>query len=94
MVKLIWTPSSLQDIDNACEYIAKDSPRYAYLFAERIVRFIETIPAQPFLGAVVPEYRQADLRERLFQNYRVDLDSVNIITIIHAARLFPPIPPQ
>jgi len=94
MAKLIWSPRSLQDLDNACEYIARDSPRYAYLFAERIVRFIETIPDQPLLGAVVQEYNRQDLRERLFQNYRivyrVKADSVEIVSLIHAARLLPP----
>jgi toxin ParE1/3/4 len=93
MVKLIWSPRSLQDLDNACEYIARESPRYAYLFAERIVRFIETISNQPLLGAVVPEYNLQDLRERLFQNYRivyrVSEDQVELVTIIHAARLLP-----
>jgi plasmid stabilization system protein ParE len=98
MVKLIWSPRSLQDIEDACEYIAKDSPRYAYFFAERIVRFIETITSQPYLGAVVPEYNREELRERLFQNYRivyrVERESVEIVAIVHAARLFPANPPQ
>jgi len=66
MVKLIWSPRCLQDLDNACEYIARESPRYAYLFADRLVRFIETVAKQPLLGAVVPEYNRQDLRERLF----------------------------
>jgi addiction module RelE/StbE family toxin len=98
MAKLIWSPQSLRDIDNACDYIAKDSPRYASLFAERIVRLIEKIAEQPYLGAVVPEYNQEDLRERLFQNYRIvyriERGAVRIVTIVHAARLFPRVPPE
>ncbi len=94
MVKLIWSPRSLQDLDNACEYIARESPRYAYLFADRLVRFIETIANQPLLGAVVQEYNRKDLRERLFQNYRivyrVSEDYVELVTIIHATRLLSP----
>jgi toxin ParE1/3/4 len=94
MVKLIWSPRSLQDLDNACEYISRESPRYAYLFADRIVRFIETISYQPLLDAIVPEYNRRDLRERLFQNYRIvyriSEDRIELVTIIHAARLLPP----
>jgi toxin ParE1/3/4 len=94
MVKLIWSSRSLQDLDNACEYIARESPRYASLFADRIVRFIDSISEQPLLGAIVPEYNCQDLRERLFQNYRivyrVSENKVEIVTLIHAARLLPP----
>jgi plasmid stabilization system protein ParE len=94
MDKLIWSSRSLQDLDNACEYIARDSPRFASMFAERIVQFIETIADQPLLGAVVPEYGDQNLRERLFQNYRivyrVSKKQVELVTLVHAARLLPP----
>ena len=97
MAKLIWSPRALADLDAACEYIARDSAQYAYLFAERVVAVIETIPQQPWLGAVVPEYRQEELRERLFQNYRIVYrvhdDRVEIVAIVHAARLLPPVAP-
>jgi len=68
------------------------------LFAERVVALIETIPQHPLLGATVPEYQQEDLRERHFQNYRiiyrVRSDVVEIVTVVHAARLLPEPPPQ
>jgi len=89
----------LADLDAACEFIARDSPRYAYLFAERMVAMIETIPQHPWLGTVVPEYGREAIRERLFQNYRIvyrvrgEGDAVEIAAIIHAARLLPPLPP-
>ncbi|NQU23500.1 MAG: type II toxin-antitoxin system RelE/ParE family toxin [Candidatus Nealsonbacteria bacterium] len=96
MVKLIWSRRALKDLDNACEYIARDSQKYAYLFAERVVALVESIPRYPLLGAVVPEYAQEDLRERLFQNYRivyrVASDRIEIVTITHGARLLPALP--
>lgn len=95
MAKLIWSPRALTDLDAACEYIARDSVKYAYLFSERIVGLIETIPQHPWLGAVVPEYGREELRERLFQNYRIvyrfRADTVEIAAIVHAARLLPPL---
>jgi plasmid stabilization system protein ParE len=97
MVKLIWSRRALDDLDSICDFIAIDSLRYAHLFAERIVAFIEKIPRQPLLGAIVPEYKQEDLRERLFQNYRIVYrageSAVEIVTITHGARLLPPEPP-
>ena len=99
MAKLIWSARALADLDSACEFIARDSNKYASLFAERIVAMIESIPRHPRLGVVVPEYGLEELRERHFQNYRVvyrvraDGDIVEIAAIVHAARLMPPIPP-
>ncbi len=97
MAKLIWSPLALADLQSICEYIARDSDRYAKLFAERIVALVESIPDHPLLGAVVPEYQQENLRERLLQNYRVLYrlrgEAVEIVTITHAARLLPPMPP-
>jgi len=98
MAKVIWSPCALSDLDNACEFIGRDSLKYAYLFAERVMALIETIPQHALLGAVVPEYRRDDLRERLFQNYRivyrVRRDSIEVVSITHAARLLPPLPEQ
>ncbi len=97
MAKLIWSPRALNDLDATCEYIARDSEKYAYLFAQRIVALIEAIPRNPLLGAVVAEYNREDLRERLFQNYRivyrVFAGGVELVTITHGARLLPPSPP-
>ena len=97
MVKLIWSPQALTDLAGICEYIGRDSDRYARLFAERVVALVEAIPTHPFLGAIVPEYQREDLRERRFQNYRivcrVRSDAVDIVTITHAARLLPEPPP-
>ena len=93
MAKLIWSSRALNDLDSACDFIAHDSPKYAYFFAERIVKLIETIPQQPLFGAVVPEYNRDDLRERLFQNYRIVYrvfqGGIEVVTISHSARLLP-----
>jgi toxin ParE1/3/4 len=93
MAKLIWSPRALADLDSACEFISRDSPRYASLFVERIVAAIEGLSLHPLLGAIVPEYGMEEIRERLFQNYRiiyrVSSDLVEIVAIIHAARLLP-----
>ena len=94
MAKLIWSPAALHDLEEICEYIARDSEHYARLFAERVVALVETIPDHPRLGARVPEYDREDIRERLFQNYRVIYrlrgDIVEMVRITHGARLLPP----
>jgi plasmid stabilization system protein ParE len=36
MARLTWTPQALDDIEAICEFIAKDAPRYAQLFATQV----------------------------------------------------------
>lgn len=98
MAKLVWTRRALNDLEGILEFIARDSDRYAEVFAERVLALVESIPKHPLLGAVVAEYQQEDLRERLFQNYRivyrVSNDRVAVVTIVHGARLLPRTPPR
>jgi plasmid stabilization system protein ParE len=96
MARLIWSPQAVEDLEAACEFIARNSEQYASVFAERVVALAESIPQHPLLGSIVPEYDRDDLRERLFHNYRIIYrlrdDAVQIVCICHGARLLPAIP--
>lgn len=95
MAKLIWSPVAAANLEEICDYIAKDSEYYARLFAQRITALIETIPEFPMMGRIVPEYQREDLRERIFQNYRIVYrikpEVIEIVAISHGARLLPKI---
>lgn len=92
MAFLIWSPGAVDDLEAIVEFISRDSPTYACLFATEIVLLIETIPEQPRAGRVVPEYRESNLSERIFRNYRIvyrlkEHDLVEVVTIFHGSRL-------
>ncbi len=93
MARLIWSPRAIQDLTDICDYIALDSEQYARLFAERVVGIVESIPNHPKLGAKVPEYDRDDLRERIFQNYRIvyrlSPELIEVVSIVLGARLLP-----
>ena len=93
MVKLIWSSEAADNLEEICEYISRDSEYYARLFAQKIIMLVEEIADFPMAGRIVPEFQQDDLRERIFQNYRIVYrtkpDAVEIVTIMHVARLFP-----
>jgi len=93
MAKLIWSPKATADLDEICEYISKDSEHYAKLFAQRIVALAEAIAEFPMAGRITPEYQRDDLRERVYQSYRivyrVKPKAVEIVAIVHGARLLP-----
>jgi hypothetical protein len=42
------------NLEEVCNYIAKDSEYYAALFAQRIIALIKTIPQFPTAGRIVP----------------------------------------
>jgi addiction module RelE/StbE family toxin len=91
MVRIIWSPDAAADLEAICEYIAKDSEYYARVFAQGVVNTVERLLIFPESGRVVPEYNRKDLREIIFQNYRIvyriKSDAVEIVTITHGARL-------
>ncbi len=93
MVELIWSPRAAADLEEICEYIARDSEYYARFFAQKLITQVETIAEFPGAGRIVPEYQRDDLREQLFQNYRlvyrVRPEAVEVVAIVHGARLLP-----
>ncbi len=93
MDKLIWSPNAAEDLENICNYIMHNSEYYARHFAKQIITLIESIPDFPKSGRIVPEYQKEDLREKLFQNYRIVYrikeNCIEIVTISHCARLLP-----
>jgi toxin ParE1/3/4 len=91
VAQLVWSPAALADLTEICNYIGRDSEHYARLFAQRIFSAVETLTLFPDAGRTVPEYERRDLRELLFQNYRivyrVKEDEVQIAAVVHGSRL-------
>ncbi len=52
---------------------------------------VESIPAFPRSGRVVPEYQKDNLREKIFQNYRIVYrirsTAIEIVAISHGAKI-------
>jgi len=95
MVKIIWSPRAASDVEEICDYIATDSEHYARIFAQKVITIVEKIPDFPYVGRMVPEYQKDDLRERIFQNYRIVYrikpEVIEIVAVVHSARLLPDI---
>ena len=70
-MRIEWARSARDDLKDLRDYIAKDSPSYAQRFIERIIAAVESLPDQPQRGRRVPEADRDDVRELLFQNYRI-----------------------
>lgn len=91
MVRLIWSPDAVDDLEAICDYFAKDSEHYARVFVQGAINAIERLKIFPESGRIVPEYNQKGIREIIFQNYRIVYrikpDAIEIVTITHGARL-------
>ena len=92
MVKIIWAPSAIKDIDGIAEYIAKDSFTAAKNMVELFFEKAKILEKYPQYGKPVPETKNALVREILVSRYRIIYEvsaetSVNILTVHHQSRL-------
>jgi len=93
MAELIWSERSLSDLENIYDYIANDSPVYAQLNVEAIIKSIERLRAFPESGRHLPEFPYLPHREVFNNNYRIiyrydsHANRIKIITVVHGRRL-------
>lgn len=89
--KVKWTEQSFKEIDSICEYISKDSKYYAYSFADKVFAKGESLSTFYERGRIVPEILNENIREIFVFDYRliykINQDSVEILTVIHGKRL-------
>ena len=94
MAEVIWGPSALKDAVSIAEYIARDSPDQAYLFARRLMEAVERLSDFPRSGRIIPEIGDPSCREIIHGAYRVmykiEGDEVWITGIVHGARAWKP----
>jgi len=88
--KIRWSPRAASNFEEVCNYIAKDSEVYATIFAKKIDGIIKSIPQFPKAGRIVPEYGDKDVREKIYENYRIvyriKRDFIEIVAICHGAK--------
>jgi plasmid stabilization system protein ParE len=85
-MKIEWTEPAISDLDGIRNYIGRGSEYYAARFIGRIIEAVERLEYFPEMGRRVPEAEEENVRELLFQNYRVDPQRILVLTVIHAAR--------
>jgi len=85
-----WSARALSDIRELQKYIAKDSPYYARQFIGKIFGAVEKLVDYPKIGRQVPEADRDDIRELIFQGYRIiytiQRDFVYVVTVVHGSR--------
>jgi toxin ParE1/3/4 len=89
-MKIVWTEPAVEDLRELHAYIARDSETYASGFVERIILAADRLADYPKVGRVVPETNDENVRELLYQRYRIIYrvkgDRIEMLSIIHGAR--------
>ena len=94
-MRLTWNDDALDELERIKDYIEEDDPFAAARVVLRLHEGIEQLAAFPNLGRTG---RVAETRELIFPDlryiavYRVHAakDEVEILTVIHTARKYPP----
>jgi toxin ParE1/3/4 len=90
--KVIWSDEAVADLAAIVRYIAADRPAAAEKFGLAIFAATRQLADFPQAGRVVPEERNAAVREVIVEPYRViyevnaDGQTVDILRVWHAAR--------
>jgi len=89
-VNIVWSGNARNDIKLLNAYISQDSPFYARQFIQRLLARVEGLQSFPSLGRRVPEVDREDIREIVFQGYRIiyqtTADHLLVITVLHGSR--------
>lgn len=89
-MKVIWSEQALQDVKNIRDYIALDSPGYAQPFTERLLQATRHLSVFPESGRPMPEANQPEIREVVYQGYRIiyrlAAGTAEIIMVTHGSR--------
>ena len=86
-MKIIWSPFSIERLTEIAKYIENDSPKNANAFIDNIFNEIERLRSFPDLGRFVPELENRNIREIIYDSfriiYRIDDNRIIILTIRH-----------
>ena len=90
MASLIWTINAKNDLKEIYDYIAADSKYYANACVEKIKNTTKVLKSYPNIGRMVPEYNRDEIRELIYQNYRIiykiSQQQIFVVSIFHTAR--------
>jgi len=93
MEKIIWSELALDDLKNIYDFIWLDSKFYADKTQDAFFERVEILLTQPYIGRIVPERNDPDIREIMMGSYRImyfigNLPNIIIYRVVHFSRSF------
>jgi len=92
-VRVVWTPEAQQDRTDVWDYIAADNPRAAARMDELFSDAGALLAQHPHRGKPgrILGTRELIPHESYRLVYQIDGETVWILTLVHTARLWPPV---
>lgn len=92
-MRIIWSPLSVERVEEIYEYISNDNHSTAKKFINKIFNKVETLTKYPRRGRKVPEANREEIREVFLGEYRiiyrVEKSKIIILTIRNFNQLLP-----
>jgi plasmid stabilization system protein ParE len=93
-VILRWSSSARQDLREIGQYIARDNPKAARGWVEKLRIRAQQAASIPRSGRIVPEFGRDDIREVLEGSYRIvyqiSSNAVEVLVVMEGHRLLRP----
>jgi len=92
MGQVRWTEKASSNLQGIFEYIARDSKIYAARYVSGLIRATKKLETMPRCGRAVPEFQNPELREVIYDNYRIIYrvvganDDIEVLAVVHGAR--------
>jgi hypothetical protein len=91
MTIINWTLRAQAALDGIYEHIHQDAPFYAERFVQQVIDSVDRLEIFPLSGRCVPEAGRDDIREIIFQSYRViywfiNDNRIDILSVLHGSR--------
>jgi plasmid stabilization system protein ParE len=90
-VNVRWSPLAIERVVEIAQWIAADRPNAADRLVDGLFSAVERLSEFPNSGRQVPEFDRPELREIVFQQfrivYRVGSEHVDILTVRHSLQL-------
>ncbi|WP_448245447.1 type II toxin-antitoxin system RelE/ParE family toxin [Thalassotalea agariperforans] len=91
-MQIEFTESAFSDLEDLKEYYTEQLvPNVGETFIKEIIAHVETIPHNPEIGRIVPEFQDKNIRELIHKPFRVVYqlgdDTIFIIRIWRSERL-------
>lgn len=92
-MRVIWTPEAQQDRADVWDYIAADNPHAAARMDELFSDAAARLADHPKLGkpGKISGTRELIPHENYRLVYEIDGETVWVLTLVHAARQWPPV---
>ena len=77
-LKIDWSPEAVEDLESIADYIGRDSEFYARAVVTRVLDVCSGLIKFPYIGRMVPEHGDENIRERIVYSYAGKADSAEL----------------